>query len=699
MNTYTPDKIRNVALVAHNSAGKTSLTEAMLFVSNAITRLGKVEEGNTTTDFDPEEIKRKISISTAIAPCEWRKNKINIIDTPGYVDFLGEVKAGLYVAESVIVVVCAANGVEVETEKVWAFAEERNLPIVVFINKMNRERADFAKALSSVSETFNVTAVPLTIPIGAEHNFKGVINILKMKAQYVTPDGKLTESEIPAEMKETAEMYREKFIEAVAETEDSLTSKYLEGESLTEAEIHKGLKIGIQRKQFVPVLCGSATQLQGVHPLLDLIVDYLPSPLEAENRIGTNPASNEEIVIKCDPNEPLVCFVFKTFADPYTGKLSLFRVYSGTLKSDSVVYNANKGKEEKISQVFLLRGKQHTPVSEVIAGDIAACAKLTVTTTSDTLCDKTRPVILPPIEYPPSNVIMAVEPKTRGDDERLSTSLTRLAEEDPTLSVERNHETKQTLVRGTGELHLNVVLDKLKTKFDVSADLSIPKVAYRETIRGKTEVQGKYKRQSGGRGQYGDVWIRVEPLPRGGGFEFVDEIFGGAIPAKFIPSVEKGIREAMEEGVLAGYPVTDVKVTLYDGSYHVVDSSDIAFKIAGAMAFRKAMEQANPVLLEPIMEVEVTAPEQYMGDIIADLNSRRGQILGMEHHPEKRGFQLIRALVPLAEMFRYATDLRSIARGRGSYTMKFSHYQETPPEVSQKIIAASKQAKEAEKNK
>lgn len=683
---YTTDQIRNIAIVGHNGTGKTTFTEAMLFVTGAITRLGKVDEGTTTTDFDPDEIKRKITINASLVPCDWKKTKINIIDTPGYADFIGDVKGSMRVADTAIIVINASSGVEVETEKVWAYAEEYGIPQVAFINKMDRERADFDTSVTSIAETFKVNAVPFMLPIGKEQGFKGVINLLKMKAE-IADNGKTKEVDIPAELLAQAEEYKDKLVEAAVEVDDELTMKYLDGQPLTAEEIQKGLLVGIREKKFVPILCGSALQLIGMSSVYDFIVDYLPSPAVMPPVKGTNPDTKKVEERPCKIDSPLCAFVYKTVADPFAGRLSFIRVYSGILKSDSIVYNVNKGKDEKIANLFWVMGKQHAAVNKAVAGDIVACAKLAVTTTSDTFADRATPMILEPTKFPEPVIMMAIEAKTQGDEEKISNAMHRLTEEDQTLSVRRDMETRQTIVSGMGDLHLNIVLDRMKGKFGVEAELSAPKIAYRETIRAKAETQGKYKRQSGGRGQYGDVWLKLEPLPRGKGYEFANEIFGGSVPSKYIPSVEKGLQDAIQKGILSGSPVTDLKITLFDGSYHDVDSSDMAFKIAASMGFKKAMQSAKPVILEPIVIVEVTVPDQYMGDIIGDLNSKRGQIMGVD---SKDGKQVIKATVPLAEMSRYAIDLRSIARGRGSYTMKFSHYQESPPDVSQKIIAARK---------
>jgi len=685
---YDTEHIRNVALISHGGAGKTSLAEALLYTAGAINRLGKVDAGTTKTDFDAEEIKRKITINTSLAPVEWKGVKINLLDTPGFFDFIGEVAGALRVADAAIVVVSATSGVEVGTEKVWSYADENNLPRLVFVNRMDRENANFSKVLAQLQEFFGLSVVPMQLPLGAEASFKGIIDLVKMKAFTFSEDEKkLTEGEIPADLLEAAEENREKLIEAVAESDDDLLLKYLEGEPLTDEEINNGLRSGILVGKIIPVMCGAATLNYGTQPLLDAIVNNLPSPAAAGSIKTTKGDGGEETEVKIKADDPVSAFVFKTFADPFVGKISYFKVYSGTLSGDSQLHNANKGKDERLGQIFTMLGKNQINLDKVPAGDIAAVAKLQLTVTGDTLCDKHRPLTYPPIEFPEPVTTYAVEPKKQGEEDKMANGLARFLEEDPTFRMERNAETKQTLISGMGELHLEIITSKLAQKFAVEVVLKLPKVPYKETIRGTAKVESKHKKQSGGRGQYGHVFIEFSPLPTGEGFEFEDKIFGGAVPRQYIPAVEKGLREAMESGVLAGFPVVDIKASLYDGSYHSVDSSEMAFKIAASLAFKKGMEQANPILLEPIMYVEVTVPEPFMGDIMGDMNSRRGRILGME---SAGGNQVIKANVPMAEMLKYSADLRSMTQGRGSFTMRFDHYEEVPPHIAEQVIAEAK---------
>lgn len=693
MPEYSIDKIRNVALISHGGAGKTSLVEAMLYTAGTVNRLGRVEAGNTTTDFDPDEIKRQITISTALAPLDWKGVKINLLDTPGFFDFLGEVQGALRVADGAIVVVCAVSGVEVGTEKVWGYADEHNLPRLVYINKIDRENANFDAALEQLRSFFGLKVFPLQFPLGQENSFRGVIDLVKMKALvYKDKTGlSLQEEEIPAELQSKAEELREKLIEAAAEADDELMEKYLEEEPLSVEEIGTALRKGTLEGKIVPVLCGAGTINYGVQPLLDLLVSALPSPADRPAVRGTLPGKQEEVLRKAEVNEPPAALVFKTLADPYVGRINYFRVYSGVLKADSQIYNASKDKMERVGNLFFMRGKNQIQTNEVQAGDIGAVAKLAVTATGDTLSDRSKPVVFPPIDFPVPVISFAVEPKSKGDEEKVSASLTRFLEEDPTFHVERNTETKEIIISGMGDLHLDVIVDRLAKKFGVEVNLKTPKVPYKETIRGTAKKEGKYKKQSGGRGQYGHVYLEIEPLPRGEGFVFEDRIVGGVVPRQYIPAVEKGVVEAMEEGNLAGYPIVDLKIALYDGSYHTVDSSELAFKIAASMALRGAIEQAEPILLEPIMDVEITVPDNFMGDIMGDLNSRRGRIQGMV---PGEGLQTIKAQAPLAEMFSYAIDLRSMTQGRGFFTMKFSHYEEVPFQEAEKIIAAAKAEKE-----
>lgn len=685
MKVYDTSRLRNLAVIGHGGSGKTSLVEAMLFNAGHTTRLGKVDEGTATTDFFPEEIKRKISVNTATAPCEWKECKINLLDTPGYSDFFGEVKGALRIVESVLVVLCAVSGVEVQTEIGWKEADRSNLLKVAFINKMDRENANFERVLQQMKEILGGNIIPVQLPIGSEAEFSGVVDLLKMKAYYYSPkEGTYREQAIPDDLVEKAEAARETLMEAVAEADDELLVKYLDGEPLTDEEIFAGLRKSFKTNSIIPVLCGSAINNIGVRHLLDFLVDVVPSPADL---------AGEDRVLD---QEPLSALVFKTMADPYVGKLSFFRVFTGVLKSDSIVFNANKEKEEKVGQLFVMRGKQQESIPEVRAGDLAAVAKLQETSTGDTLCRKDKVVILPGIDFPEPALSVAIEPKSKGDEDKLSSALGRLLEEDPTLRLTKNLETKETILTGMGETHLDIVLERLQQKFGVEINSRPPRVPYRETIRAAVQQEGKYKKQTGGRGQYGHVFLTLEPLPDQD-FVFEEKIFGGAVPKQYIPAVEKGVREALNEGVLAGYPVTGVKVTLYDGSFHPVDSSEMAFKIAASMAFKKGAEKANPVLLEPIMNVEVTVPEQFMGDIIGDLNGKRGRILGME--PKGEGMQLIRAQVPLAELSDYAIALKSITQGRGSFKMDFAQYEEVPARLAEEIIAKRRAELEKEKEK
>ncbi len=690
MKKFSTPNIRNVVLVGHGGTGKTSLNEAMLFTLGAITRLGKIEDGSTVSDYDPDEIKRKISINVSLSYGEYKNCKINMIDTPGYADFIGEVISSLRVAENALLVIDAVSGVEVQAEKAWGYASDYGLSPLVFVNKMDKENADFFEALTGAVESFGNSVIPVQLPVGKESTFQGVIDLIKMKACF-TKDGKVVEEDIPADLLAQAEEYREKLIEKIAESDDRLLEKYLEGEELKPEELISGLRVGIKSKNLVPVLCGSATKNAGIQSLMEVIVDYLPSPADEKEIKGISSQTNEEITRTPDENDTFSAFVFKTMTDPYVGRLNYVRVYSGNLKADSIVYNAVKRKKEKIGHIFYLRGKTQEETKEVPAGDIAVIPKLAETETNDALCDEAKPIIFESVKFPEPLISVAVEPKTKGDEEKISTSLAKLAEEDVTLKVYRNPETKQTVVSGIGDVHLEVLMDRLKRKFGVETQLSAPKIPFRETIRRSAKAQGKYKKQTGGRGQYGDCWLEIGPMEKGKGFEFVDKIFGGAIPKGFIPAVEKGVREAIEAGVVAGYPVVDVRVKVCDGSYHPVDSSEMAFKIAGSMAFKSAMAQADPIILEPIMNVEVVVPEMYMGDVIGDLSGKHGKILGMEARGKN---QVVKALAPLAEMSRYATELRSITHGRGSYSLEFASYEEVPADIAKKIIEESKKEKE-----
>ncbi len=694
MKKYNSENIRNVALISHGSAGKTSLTEALLFTSGTINRLGKIEAGNTTTDYDPDETKKQVTINVGLAPLEWDDIKVNLLDTPGYFDFIGDVLGALRAADSVVAVVCAVSGVEVGTEKVWGYADDYNLPRLVVINKLDRENADFEGTLEQLRANFGHNVAPVQMPIGQEADFKGVVDLIKQKAIMFSEEGmKVTEEDIPGDYQDQAQDLREKLVETIAETDDSLLEKYLEGEELTDEEINEGLRKGVLTGKTIPVLCCAATKNYGIQPLLDLIKRYLPTPFDQEEVKGYIPGSKDVVTRNLSNEEPMSTFVFKTLADPYVGRINYFRVFSGNIQPDSQVYNSTQDLTERFGQVFSMRGKNQISMEGVVAGDIACVAKLQNTITGDTLCDKSNPIVFPALDFPKPVISFAVEPKTKGDEDKVGSGLTRFLEEDPTFRGERKVETKQTVISGMGELHLDIIVNRLSQKFGVDVELSTPKVPYKETIKGQAKVEGKHKKQSGGRGQFGHVYIELEPAEPGDGLVFENKIFGGSVPKQYVPAVEKGILEAMEEGVVAGYPVVDVMVRLVDGSYHTVDSSEMAFKIAGSQAFRKGVDQAGAILLEPIMNVEVLVPETFMGDIMGDLNSKRGRIQGME--PEDN-MQKIRAQVPMAEMFKYSIDLRSMTQGRGFFSMDFSHYEEVPHNVAEQIVAAAQVEKEEE---
>ncbi len=693
MKSYAADSIRNVALVGHGGCGKTSLAEALLFVSGGIDRLGKVDEGTTASDYDPDEIKRKISINATPTPCEWKGVKINLIDTPGYADFIGDVKSTLRVVEGALIVVCAVSGIEVGTETAWAFAQENEVPRAFYVNKMDRENADFYSLADALKLRFSARAVPVQLPIGAQDTFEGVIDLVKMRA--VTGTGRTaTEGEIPADMADIAAKYRDALVEAAAENEDELISKYLDGESLTDEEVVRGLEKGVRSGKLFPIYCGSALKDIGVTDFLDEMEALFPYPAEIDGINGVNPQTGAEVTRQPADNEPFSAMVFKTLADPYVGKLTYFRVYSGVLKSDSHIFNSTRNVEERIGQIYIVRGKTQMATSEVHAGDVAAVAKLAETITGDTLCDKSKPIRYPEVAFPAPVYSVAIQAKTKVDEDKLGPALAKLSDEDPTFKHHRDPATGQTLISGLGEAHLDIIVDRLKRKFGVSVDVGTPRIPYRETITCAAKAQGKHKKQSGGRGQYGDAWVELEPTNRSDGFEFVDKVVGGSIPRQYIPAVEKGIREAMDRGILAGYPVVDIRAKVYDGSFHPVDSSEMAFKMAGIMAFQNASEKACPILLEPVMDVEVTVPEGYMGDVIGDLNGKRGRILGME--PIEDGKERIKAIVPQSEMLRYAIDLRSIARGRGSFSANISHYEQVPAHTAQQVIEQAKKDKKEE---
>ncbi|MDQ3991298.1 MAG: elongation factor G [Actinomycetota bacterium] len=690
MDTYEASKVRNVILVGHGGAGKTSLSEALLHVSGAITRMGRVEDGNTVTDFDPEEVKKQISVSTGLAPVIWRGVKINVLDAPGYADFVGEVRAALRAADACLFVVSAVDGVQVQHEVVWEMAVEAGLPRAFFINKMDRERASFQRTVEALIDTFGTQVAPLQFPIGEEHDFEGVADLLSRKAYRYDGGGRGAEGDWPDDIAGKAEPYREKLTEAVAEADDALLEKYLEEGELPEQDVVAGVKAGLAQAKFAPVLCGAAAKGMGADLLAELIVEAFPSPLERPP-VKVMDAEGRETERPTDPSGPLTAFVFKTMADPYVGRISLFRVYSGRLRPDGTAHNATQGTDERVGQLFTLRGKEHESVSEVPAGDIGAVAKLTHTHTGDTLCAKDDPVTVPAVEWPEPLYAVAVEPKTTGDEDKLSTAMQRLQEEDPSFRVERQADTHQTVMYGLGEAHIDVMVERMKRKFGVEVTTHPARVPYKETLRTKVAALGRHVKQSGGHGQYGICHIEVEPLERGGGFEFVNKIVGGAIPSQYIPSVEKGIVKAMETGT-TGHRMVDIKVTLFDGKFHTVDSSDMAFQIAGSLAIKDAVQKAGVVLLEPVVDVEITVPESQTGDVIGDLNAKRGRVLGMD--PLGHGKTMIRAQVPQSEMTRYSIDLRSITGGRGLFTMKFSHYEEVPAHLADKIIAEAQREKE-----
>ncbi|QIB27148.1 elongation factor G [Caloranaerobacter azorensis] len=679
------EKTRNIGIMAHIDAGKTTTTERILFYTGRIHKIGETHEGASQMDWMEQEQERGITITSAATTCFWREHRINIIDTPGHVDFTVEVERSLRVLDGAVAVFCAKGGVEPQSETVWRQADKYNVPRIAFVNKMDIMGADFFRAVEMMKDRLGANAVPIQLPIGKEDTFVGIVDLVNMNARIYKDDlGKEMEiTDIPDEIRDLAEEYREKLLEAVAEQDEELMMKYLEGEELTTEEIISAIRKATINVDIVPVLCGSAYKNKGVQMLLDAVVDYLPSPVDLPAVKGMKPNSDEEIERKASDDEPFSALAFKIMADPYVGKLAFFRVYSGVLRSGSYVLNSTKGKKERIGRILQMHANKREEISEVYAGDIAAAVGLKSTITGDTLCDENAPIVLESMEFPEPVISVAIEPKTKAGQEKMAIALAKLAEEDPTFRTYTDQETGQTIISGMGELHLEIIVDRLLREFKVEANVGKPQVAYKETITKAVDVEGKFVRQSGGRGQYGHVKIKMEPKERGTGYEFVNQIVGGVIPKEYIPAVDAGIQEAMLNGVLGGYPVLDVKVTLYDGSYHEVDSSEMAFKIAGSMAFKEGMKKGNPVLLEPIMKVEVVVPEEYMGDVMGDINSRRGRVEGME---SRSGAQVIRGYVPLAEMFGYATDLRSKTQGRGTYVMQFSHYEPAPSSVAEKVL-------------
>ena len=683
MKAYDASSIFNVGLFSHGGAGKTSLVEALLFKSGAVNRLGRVEDGNATTDFDPDEVRRHMSVSLALAPLEWRDSKINAVDPPGYADFFGEVAEASRIVDGAVVLLDAVAGIQVGTDAVWKQLDELETPRLIFVNKMERENADFGRVLEQIRERYGKRIIPLTTPVGSEHNFSGVVELV---GRTVYLGDEPPAGDVPGEVVETVERDRETLIETACEIDDELINKYLEGEELTTEEICRVLRHGVAGGQLVPVLCGSATGAKGIEPLLDAIVNFLPPAASAVVRHADGSSAPVE------EDGKLAALVFKTISDPFIGKLSYVRLYSGTLLADSHVWNPGKNKDERIGQVFFMRGKQQEPTQRITAGDIGVIPKLSETATGDTLTTKDAGVRLPGIKFPEPTFSASITPKTKADVDKMSAAIGRMLEEDPTLRVYREPSTGETIVAGMGESHVDIFIERLQRKFSVAVEVGTPKVPYRETVSGHARKEGRHVRQTGGHGQYGVVWLEVEPLERGGQFEFVDKIVGVVVPRNFIPAVEKGVREALDVGTLAGYPVVDVRVSLVDGKYHPVDSSEQAFKTAGSIGFKAAMQDARPVLLEPVMNVEITVPDEFTGDVMSDLNSRRARVQGMN---PLGGSTAIQAQAPQSEMLRYSTELRSLTQGRGSYSMSFSHYEEVPAHVAQQVIAQRKKEQEA----
>jgi elongation factor G len=694
LKQYEPANIRNIALVGHGGAGKTMLAEAMLFAAGATTRLGRIEDGTATTDYEPEEHERQISVALATAAIEWNGFKINIIDCPGYADFVGDVVSALRVVDAAVLVVSAVDGVEVQHELIWDMVEDLGLPRLIVVNKLDRERASFSRTLEQLQKAFGTKPFPLHVPIGEEHDFKGVVDLASMQAfayDQKTPKG--SAGDIPADVQAQVDDFHGRLVEAAAEGDDAMLEKYLEQGDLDDKEISSGLSGAVASGATAPVLVSSATHLVGIDLVAEAICALVPSPLERPDIVGSSkPGGDEEVTRKPSPGEPLAAFVFKTISDPYVGKISLFRVFSGSLRPDHHVLNSTRGDDERVAQVFYLLGKEHVNAPEIVCGDIGGVAKLAHTHTGDTLCDPKAPIVLPPIEFPQPVLEVPIQPKSHGEEEKLMTALHRLVEEDPVLKVERRPETHQTVASGLGEAHLGVVLERMKRKFGVDVETLPLRIPYRETIRGRAEYESRYIKQTGGRGQYAVAFLRVEPQPEGAGYEFANEIRGGAIPQNFIPSVNKGIEGALHDGPLAGYPVVDVKVTLFDGKFHTVDSSDIAFQLAGSIGFKEACRQAQLTLLEPIVDVEIRVPDTMLGDIMGDINAKRGRILGTE--PDRRGYQIVRAQAPLAEMARYAIDLRSMTGGRGTFSMSYSHYEDVPQHLQAQVVAESEKNRE-----
>ena len=682
MSDITTERLRNIVLLSHSGAGKTILAEALLNAAGVTSRTGTIEEGNTASDYEPEEARRQSSVQLSVLPCPWRGHKINVIDTPGYADFRGETISGVRVADGAVIVVSAPADIEVGTRQMWQLASDRELKKMVFVNKMNRENADFQRVMDSISEAFGKSCIPITVPLGAEADFSGVVDLLDPSV------------EVPESVKGQIEAARERLTEAVAETDDDLTMKYLEGETLTQEELTNGLKKAVASGVIVPVLAGAATSGAGVKELMDAVVDYMPSPADVEPASATESSSEKELSLACDSGGPLAALAFKTSADPFVGKLSYFRVYSGTLSSDSQVLNFDSGQVERVGQLYQMTGKAQEGVPRLVAGDIGVVAKLSSVMTGNTLCANDHPVTLPSMEFPRPVYQMAASPKSKADVDKMNSSLARISEEDPSLAVDREPDTLEVLLGGLGDTHVEVAVEKMKRKFGVDIALKVPKVPYKETIGTPTKVEYKHKKQSGGHGQYGHVWLEIEPMSKGSGFEFASAIVGGVVPREYIPAVHKGVQKALGDGVVAGFPIVDLKATLVDGSYHSVDSSGVAFEIAARQALIKGVQQATPVLLEPIMHAEVTVPEGFTGEVIGDLNSKRGQILGMT--PLGDGTTLVDSEVPQAEMLRYATELRSITQGLGSFTIEFGRYEVVPQHLVERVVESLKDTEELE---
>ena len=688
--TISLDKCRNIGIMAHIDAGKTTTTERILFYTGVTYKIGEVHDGTATMDWMEQENERGITITSAATTCTWKDHRVNIIDTPGHVDFTIEVERSLRVLDGAVAVFCSVGGVEPQSETVWRQADKYKVPRIAFINKMDRIGADFNRGVQMMIDRLAANPIPIQLPIGIEDTFKGVIDLIRMKSLTYVDESMGADyvlGEIPADMMDEALAYREKLISAITDYDDAMTEKYLEGKEITEEEIKRALRKATIDIKVIPVLCGSSFKNKGVQPLLDAVIDFLPSPLDIKKVVGINPNTGAEDVRKADDGDPLSALAFKIMTDPFVGQLAFVRVYSGCLNAGSYVYNSTKDKKERIGRLLKMHANKREDIKELYAGDIGAVVGLKDTFTGDTLCDEGKPIILEVMVFPEPVISIAIEPKTKADQERLGVSLNKLASEDPSFRVKTDEETGQTIISGMGELHLEIIVDRLLREFKVEANVGKPQVAYREAITKKVEVEGKYIKQSGGRGQYGHIWLELEPLEPGKGFEFVNKIVGGAVPKEYVSAAEKGVKEAMENGVMAGYPLVDLKATAFDGSYHDVDSSEMAFKIAGSMALKEGTMKASPVLLEPIMAVEAVTPDDFMGDVIGDLNSRRGRIMGMS---SRAGAQVVEAQVPLAQMFGYATDLRSMTQGRATYTMQFIHYEQVPKNVAEEIIAKVK---------